>query len=61
MPAEAVSRALVIASIDRAGDHVAVLGVLLVVVAVGGLVYGLFRLAAKTRAGRTDRDRGHDA
>jgi hypothetical protein len=52
------SEALVIASIDRAGDHAAVFGVLLVVVAVGGLLFGLLRLAAKSRAGRarkTDR------
>jgi hypothetical protein len=43
------SDALVIASIDRAGDHAAVFGVLLVVVAVGGLVYGLVRLVARSR------------
>jgi hypothetical protein len=56
MPAD-----LVIANIERAGDHAAVLGVLLAVVAVGGLVYGVVRLATKTRAGRTDRDRSRDA
>jgi hypothetical protein len=41
--------ALVIANIDRAGDHAAVLGVLLLVVAVGGLVYGVVRIAVRSR------------
>jgi hypothetical protein len=54
--------ALVIASIDRAGDHAAVFGVLVVAVAIGGLVYGLVRVAAKSRAGRTRKsDRTPDA
>jgi hypothetical protein len=54
--------ALVIASLDRAGDHAGVFGVLLAVVAIGGLVYGLVRVAAKSRAGRTSkRDRRPDA
>jgi hypothetical protein len=44
---------LVIASIDRAGDHAAVLGVIVVIAAVGGLVYGLVRLVGNSRAGRT--------
>ena len=38
-----------IASIDRAGDHAVVLGVLLLVAAVGGLVYGVVRIAVKSR------------
>jgi hypothetical protein len=50
-----VSHALVIANIERAGDHAAVVGVLLVVVAIGGLIYGLVRLAAKSRTGRNRR------
>jgi hypothetical protein len=61
MAFDPVGPALVIASIDRAGDHAAVLGVFLAVAAIGGLVYGLVRLAAKTRAGRADRDRKRDA
>lgn len=56
------SDALVLASIDRAGDHAGVLGVLLVVVAIGGLVYGLVRLAARSRVGRARKsDRTPDA
>lgn len=55
-----MSHALVIASIDRAGDHAAVLGVLVLVAAIGGLVYGLGRLAAGSRAGRTRSARGPD-
>jgi hypothetical protein len=54
--------ALVIANLDRAGDHAGVFGVLLAVVAIGGLVYGLVRVAAKSRAGRTRKsDRTPDA
>jgi hypothetical protein len=45
--------ALVIANLDRAGDHAAVLGVLVAIAAVGGLIYGLVRLAARSRARRT--------
>jgi hypothetical protein len=41
-----------IASIDRAGDHALVLGLLVVVAALAGLVYGLVQLAGKMRAGR---------
>jgi flagellar biogenesis protein FliO len=49
---------LVMASIDRAGDHAAVvLGVLAVIAAVVGLVYLLVRLVGKSRAGRTHSDR----
>jgi hypothetical protein len=47
-----MSLALVIANIDRAGDHAAVLGVVVAVAAVGGLIYGLVRLAARSRASR---------
>jgi hypothetical protein len=53
-----MSHALVIANIDRAGDHAAVLGVVVLVAAVGGLVYGLVRLAARSRAARTRTARG---
>jgi hypothetical protein len=53
-----VNHALVIANIERAGDHAAVLGVVVVVAAVGGLVYALVRFAARSRAGR---DRRPDA
>jgi hypothetical protein len=52
---------LVIANIDRAGDHAAVLGVLVLVAAAGGLVYGLVRHAVKSRARRTHASRGPDA
>ncbi len=50
-----MSAELVIASIDRAGDHAAILGVLLLVAAAGGLVYGLVRIAAKSRTRKTRR------
>jgi hypothetical protein len=50
-----MSAELVMASIDRAGDHAAVVGVLFVVIAVGGLLYGLVRLAARTRSARNRR------
>lgn len=62
-----MSHAIVIANIERAGDHAAVLGVLLAAAAIGGLVYGLIRLATKSRAGRPpsvrdpNRDRWPDA
>ena len=63
-----MSAELVIANIDRAGDHAAVMGVVFaVVVVVGGLVYGLVRLATRSRASRTrtapraPTDRGSDA
>jgi hypothetical protein len=52
-----MSHALVIANIDRAGDHAAVLGVLVAVAAVGGLIYGLVRLAARSRASRARSNR----
>lgn len=53
-----MSHALVIANIDRAGDHAAVMGVVVLVAAIGGLVYGLVRLAVRSRAGRTRSARG---
>ena len=53
-----MSHGFVLANIDRAGDHAAVLGVVVVVAAVGGLVYGLVRLAVKGRAGRARSARG---
>jgi hypothetical protein len=48
---------LVIASIERAGDHAAVMGVVLGVAVVGGLIYGLVRLAVRARGSRTQRGR----
>jgi hypothetical protein len=47
-----------IASIDRAGDHAVVLGVLVLIVAIGGLCYWLVQLAARRRAGRARSGRG---
>jgi hypothetical protein len=61
MAAERLSHALVLASIDRAGDHAAVFGVVVVVAAFGGLVYGLVRVAAKSRARRTRSVRGPES
>jgi hypothetical protein len=61
MPAD-----LVIANIERAGDHAAVMGVVFAIVVLGGLAYGLVRLASRSRASRTrtaprtPRDRGSD-
>ena len=54
-----MSHALVIANIDRAAGHAAVLGVLVGVTAVGGLIYWLIRLAARSRA-RSTRGPGTD-
>jgi hypothetical protein len=51
-----MSLGLVIADATRAGDHAAVLGVLVLIAAVGGLIYGLARLVAKSRADRTRSD-----
>jgi hypothetical protein len=50
--------ALVVASLDRAGDHAAVLGVLVMVAAMGGLVYGLARRTVRSRAERARSARG---
>lgn len=47
---------LVIASIDRAADHAEALGIVVLITAVGGLVYGLVRLMGKSRAGRAHSD-----
>jgi hypothetical protein len=47
-----------IASLDRAADHAVVLGVLVLIAAMGGLVYWLVQLAARRRAGRAHSDRG---
>jgi len=56
-----MTSALVIASIDRAGDHAVVIAIVALIAAVGGLVYGLIHLVAKGRADRTrsgrDRER----
>lgn len=41
-----------IASIDRAGDHVVVVGVLVLAAAVAALVYWLVQLVGKRRGGR---------
>jgi hypothetical protein len=46
---------LVIANVDRAGDHAVLLGVVVVIVAVGGLV----RAVASRRADRTRYEREH--
>jgi hypothetical protein len=56
-----MSQALVIASIERAGDHAAIVGVLIVLAAAGGLVYGLVRFAARSRAARTRSAPGSEA
>jgi hypothetical protein len=56
-----MSLELVLASIDRAASHAAVLGVVVAVAAVGGLVYGVVRHVGKSRAGRTRSDHGPEA
>jgi flagellar biogenesis protein FliO len=43
---------LVTASIDRAGDHAAALGLFFLIAIIGGLIWGLVRLVGKSRAGR---------
>jgi hypothetical protein len=45
-----MSHGLVLANSDRAGDHAAVVGVVVLVAAIGGLVYGLVRLVVGNRA-----------
>jgi hypothetical protein len=45
--------ALTIANVDRASDHAALFAVVVLIAAVGGLVYVLVQLAGKRRAGRT--------
>jgi hypothetical protein len=52
---------LVLANIDRAGDHAIVLAVLAGIAAVGGLVFGLIRLVGRSRARRTSSERGPGA
>lgn len=47
-----------IASIDRAVDHAVVLGVLVLIAAIGALAYWLILLAARRRVGRARSDRG---
>jgi hypothetical protein len=42
-----------LASIDRAGDHAVVVGVLALVAILGGLVYWLVLLVGRRRAGGT--------
>jgi hypothetical protein len=54
-----MSDRLLIASLDRAGDHGALLGMLVVIAFAGALVYGLY-LLVKRRADRPDPDRGRD-
>jgi hypothetical protein len=44
---------IVMADIERAGGHVAIVGVLLGLAAAGALAYGLIRVVARGRAGRT--------
>jgi hypothetical protein len=44
--------------LSRAADHAAVIGIVALVALVAGLVYGLARLVAKSRAGRARSDRG---
>jgi len=50
----------VLANIDRAGDHAAVVGVMVAVAAVGALAYGLVRLVGSSRARRTRSDRSRE-
>ena len=50
-----MTQGLVIAAVDRAGDHAAVLGVVLLIAVVGGFVY----LVVKGRA-RSGRDSKSD-
>lgn len=44
--------------LSRAADHALVIGVALLIALVGGLIYGLVRLVARTRANRSHR--GHE-
>jgi hypothetical protein len=46
---------LVIANIERAADHAAIMGVVVGLAIAGGLIYGLVRLAGRARASRTHR------
>jgi hypothetical protein len=49
---EAALTLSLIASIDRAGGHALVVGVLVMIVAVGALVYGVIQLAGRRRTAR---------
>ena len=51
-----MSLGLVMANVDRALDHGVVLMAVVVIAAAGGLFYGLRRVVAKSRAGRTRSD-----
>jgi hypothetical protein len=42
-----------LASIDRAGGHAPLLGLLVLIAVLGALVYGVVQLTGKRRAGRT--------
>jgi hypothetical protein len=59
-----MTHGLVIASnhagdhLSRAADHAVVIGVALLIAAVGGLIYWLVRVVGRSRAGRTRPDRG---
>lgn len=53
-----MAQALIIANVERAADHGAALGIVVLVAAVGGLLYGLVRLLGKRRAGRPRAGRG---
>jgi hypothetical protein len=44
-----------LASIDRAGGHAPLLGVLVLIAVLGALVYWVVQLAGKRRAGRAHR------
>jgi hypothetical protein len=44
---------IVMADVERAGGHLVIVGVLLGLAAAGALAYGLIRVVAKSRAGRT--------
>jgi uncharacterized integral membrane protein len=43
---------IVLANIDRAGDHAVVLGVVALIAAIGGLLFGLVRLVGRARERR---------
>jgi ABC-type nitrate/sulfonate/bicarbonate transport system permease component len=55
---------LLIANIDRAGDHAGILGILLLVAFIGALGYGLVQVvrkrAVRARSDRSRSRRAHD-
>ena len=53
-----MSLGLLLANVDRAVDHGVVLIAVVVIAAIAGLIYGLRRVVAKSRAGRTCSDEG---